>query len=210
MRHISGTLALAGLVLAWMATAASAQAPPKGERPQIRQGNLNDGDAAPDFSLADVAGKTTVKLSSLKGKPVVLIFGSCTCPPFVGTTPATETLYSSYKDKVHFYIVYIREAHPTDGRAIPNNRFKVSTPRSLEERQKLAKDFAEQLKVSIPILVDSIEDPVEKTYSCWPNRMVILDAQGKIADKGTAGPGGVGGSAKRAAEVLDKLLADSK
>jgi cytochrome oxidase Cu insertion factor (SCO1/SenC/PrrC family) len=67
VKHI--TLALCFAV----GLAAAAAAPP---RP--RDGNLKVGDAAPDFALQDLAGKTTVKLSALKGKPVVLVFGSCT------------------------------------------------------------------------------------------------------------------------------------
>ena len=44
-----------------------------------RAGNLNVGDAAPDFSLKSQDGKSGVQLSSFKGsKPVVLIFGSYT------------------------------------------------------------------------------------------------------------------------------------
>lgn len=48
------------------------------QSPRPRQGDLKAGDAAPDFTLKDVQGKREVKLSDLKGKPVVLIFGSCT------------------------------------------------------------------------------------------------------------------------------------
>jgi peroxiredoxin len=48
------------------------------QSPRPRQGNLNVGDAAPDFTVKDVQGKRAVKLSDLQGKPVVLIFGSCT------------------------------------------------------------------------------------------------------------------------------------
>jgi cytochrome oxidase Cu insertion factor (SCO1/SenC/PrrC family) len=55
-----------------LVTAASAQA----QRP--REGDLKAGDAAPDFTVRDLTGQTTVTLSALKGKPVVLIFGSCT------------------------------------------------------------------------------------------------------------------------------------
>jgi hypothetical protein len=37
------------------------------------------GDVAPDFSLSDVTGKTTVCLSDFRGKkPVALVFGSYT------------------------------------------------------------------------------------------------------------------------------------
>jgi hypothetical protein len=58
----------------------------------------------------------------------------------------------------------------------------------------------------MPILVDGHDDNVEKTYACWPNRMYILDAEGKIADKGVAGPGGTADSAHRAPQVLERLL----
>ena len=43
-----------------------------------RPGTLKVGDAAPDFEIKDADGKKDIKLSALKGKPVVLIFGSCT------------------------------------------------------------------------------------------------------------------------------------
>lgn len=50
--------------------------PVEAQRP--REGDLKVGNAAPDFTVKDVQGKQTVKLSDLQGKPVVLIFGSCT------------------------------------------------------------------------------------------------------------------------------------
>lgn len=211
MNQLAAYFGVFGLCVT-VASVAEAQAPnsSRPDRPQIRQGNLQEGQAAPDFTLQDVAGKQSVKLSSLQGKPVVLIFGSCTCPPFVRTTEATEQLYATYKDRVHFYLVYVREAHPTDGWARPNNPFQIRSPQSIEERRQVAQAFAAKLKVSLPVLVDSIDDPVEKAYACWPNRMCILDAQGKIVDKGSAGPGGVSNSSRKAAAILDKLIADSK
>ena len=175
-------------------------------RPKGRQGTLEAGAVAPDFMLQDLEGKKTVKLSDLQGKPVVLIFGSCTCPPFVASTRVTDRLYAAYKDRVHFLLVYIREAHPTDGRVKAGNQFVVKSPKTTEERRAIAQDFAKRLNVSIPILVDTLEDRVEQTYACWPNRMYILDAHGKIADKGMAGPDGTITSARRAPDVLDRLL----
>ena len=180
------------------------------ERPQVRQGDLKDGDKAPDFELADVEGKNAVKLSELKGKPTVLIFGSCTCPPFVRSMQDVSKLHDEYKEKVHFYVIYIREAHPTDGWVIRGNDFEVKSPRSDAERRKIAAEFARRLKVEIPILVDKIDDKVEKAYSCWPNRMYILNQDGVIADKGQAGPRGTATSARGARDVLDKLLSEEK
>ena len=66
--------ALCGL-LALLSAATHGQPP---GRPQPRPGNLKVNDPAPDFTIKDVDDKATTKLSDLKGKPVVLIFGSCT------------------------------------------------------------------------------------------------------------------------------------
>ncbi|MBM3993148.1 MAG: redoxin domain-containing protein [Planctomycetes bacterium] len=43
-----------------------------------REVSIKVGDVAPDFMIKDIDGKKSVKLSDLKSKPVVLIFGSCT------------------------------------------------------------------------------------------------------------------------------------
>jgi cytochrome oxidase Cu insertion factor (SCO1/SenC/PrrC family) len=64
-----------GLALALLACAATLAEPPR-QRP--RDGDLKEGAAAPDFTLTDLRGEKTVRLSELRGKPVVLIFGSCT------------------------------------------------------------------------------------------------------------------------------------
>ncbi len=67
------------LRIAWSAAALCVFATPlAAQQPRPRQGDLQVGDAAPDFSVKDVQGKESVRLSDLKGKPAVLIFGSCT------------------------------------------------------------------------------------------------------------------------------------
>ena len=43
-----------------------------------RAGDLQPGDVAPDFELPTYDKKSTVQLSGLRGRPVVLIFGSYT------------------------------------------------------------------------------------------------------------------------------------
>jgi hypothetical protein len=103
--------------------------------------------------------------------------------------------------------MYIREAHPTDGRqAKANERDKIliKDPRTLEERQKVAKEFAEQFKVSLPILVDTIDDQVNKAYAGWPDRIYVIDAQGRIAYKGEPGPKGF--KVAEVPPVLERLL----
>lgn len=59
-----------------LASTATAQQPKQPLKPQ--PGTLKSGDVAPVFELADADGENKVKLADLKGKPVVLVFGSCT------------------------------------------------------------------------------------------------------------------------------------
>lgn len=103
--------------------------------------------------------------------------------------------------------MYIREAHPTDGRQVPANvrdKVLVEDPKTLEERRQVALEFAEQFKISLPILVDTLDDRVEKAYAGWPDRIYVIDPEGKIAYKGGPGPGGFRVAEARAA--LDRLV----
>lgn len=63
------------LVLCWIVLPAAAQDKKKDRRREV---DLKAGSVAPDFTLKDPEGKTSVTLWKLKGKPTVLIFGSCT------------------------------------------------------------------------------------------------------------------------------------
>ncbi len=71
-------LPLACLLLAVIPLAA--QDPPGLAKSKLRprEGTLKVGDAVPAFELRDVNGKNPVTLDSLKARPTVLIFGSCT------------------------------------------------------------------------------------------------------------------------------------
>ena len=64
-----------------------------GERPASpRQGFM-----APDFTL-DLLGGGQVKLSDLRGKPVVVNLWASWCPPCRAEMPAIEKVYRDYKD----------------------------------------------------------------------------------------------------------------
>jgi hypothetical protein len=188
--------------------AATANAAPEGERetPRPRRGQLAQGDLAPDFTLASADGATSYTLSSLRGKPVVLVFGSCTCPPFVRSTRATGALFERYRTRANFLMVYVREAHPTDGWAVEGNRFKVAQPTTLEQRRKIAQDFVKEIGIRMPLAVDTIEGAAERLYDPFPNRLVVIDAAGRIAHIGARGPQSTLNSAREVPAVLDGLL----
>jgi len=69
---------LLGMVLMLSATLAAEGQDKKKKGDLRREVSIKVGDVAPDFMIKDIDGKKSVKLSDLKSKPVVLIFGSCT------------------------------------------------------------------------------------------------------------------------------------
>ena len=105
-------------------------------------------------------------------------------------------------------MVYIREAHPVGGKRKPPKQFQIADPKTLEERRRVAQEFANEVKVSAPILVDTIDDETEDAYAGWPDRIYILDKNLKIVHKGQPGPGGFQPSIKAAPAILEKLLID--
>ena len=161
-------------------------------------GSLNDGpkvgEPAPDFTLKTVDGKETVQLSKMIGTtPVVLILGNFTCGPFRALYPDLDAIYQRYKGEANFLMVYVREAHPTDGWAMTSNDkagVAVKQPTTLGERVKVADQFCQKLKPNMPVAVDEISDTAGNLYSGMPGRMYVIDPAGKVAYKSGRGPFG--------------------
>ena len=149
-------------------------------------------ESAPDFTLKTNDGKAEITLSKLVGaRPVVLVFGSFTCGPFRGQSGNIEKLYRRYKDRATFVMVYVRDAHPTDGwRMESNDRVGAVTvqPKSYEERVEVAQKCGRALSLGFPMLVDTIDDAVGARYSGMPGRLYVIDRDGKVAFKSGRGP----------------------
>jgi Iodothyronine deiodinase len=143
------------------------------------------GDPAPDFSLKEKDGRTPVQLGSFKGqRPVVLVFGSYSSPTARAQSGVLNTLYEKYKDRAAFLFIYLREAYPAGARQVPANTadgILVQEPKSLEERQQLAATCAAKLGLPFPVLVDDMDNSVARAYAAWPDRLCVVDREGKIA-----------------------------
>jgi hypothetical protein len=95
--------------------------------------------------------------------------------------------------RVHFLVVYVREAHPEDGWILPENRrsrLSVREPRTPEERRLVASTCATNLHMRIPMVVDGTDNAVASTYGGWPDRLYLIRRDGRIAYQGGEGPFG--------------------
>jgi hypothetical protein len=104
-----------------------------------------------------------------------------------------NSLYRRYKDRVAFYLVYIREAHPTDGkqaRANRNDGILFAQPTTFDERIGVSTKMCTGLRLDMPALVDGMDDKVAKAYNAFPDRLYLIDVDGVIAYQGPRGPKG--------------------
>jgi alkylhydroperoxidase family enzyme len=94
---------------------------------------------------------------------------------------------------VAFLAVYVREAHPTDGwRMMSNDRagIVIKQPAAQGERDEVAHKCCSALAITMPMVVDDIDDRVGHLYSGMPDRLYVLDRNGRVAYKSGRGPFG--------------------
>ncbi|MEX2113163.1 MAG: deiodinase-like protein [Pirellulales bacterium] len=161
------------------------------------------GTLAPDFALNQIAGDdpanehderlgNPIRLSDFRGKkPVVLIFGSHTCPPFRRTLRSSlNKLHDHYKEHAQFLFVYVREAHPKEHWAIAVDGVYYPDPKTLADRKSMAETCRNTLHVRMPTVVDDVDDAVGVKYGAMPNRLYLIDVDGEVAFRSKSGPVG--------------------
>ena len=124
--------------------------------------------------------------------------------------PALNQLYREYRDRAAFYIVYIQEAHPVDWWQLDDNLrddVLVASTSTTEDRAKVAGLCVRNLGIELPALVDEADNRVERAYTGWPDRLYVVDRDGRIAYKSGAGPFGF--KPAEVEQTLDRLLPPS-
>jgi hypothetical protein len=104
-----------------------------------------------------------------------------------------DQLNRRYGDRVTFLAVYVREAHPTDGwRMVSNDKAGVALaqPRDQTERADAAEQCCTALDLSFPLLLDDMNDRVGHAYSGMPDRLYLIDREGRVVYKSGRGPFG--------------------
>ena len=142
------------------------------------------GSEATDFELARPSAGTPVRLSGFRGKqPVVLIFGSYTCPKFRSQVASLNALFDRFHSRALFLLVYIREAHPNSSwQSTVNQREGIEQPdaATLDQKRAYAASCLRKLAIKYDAVVDGIDDAVDRAYQAWPSRVYVIGAQGTV------------------------------
>jgi cytochrome c biogenesis protein CcmG/thiol:disulfide interchange protein DsbE len=114
------------------------------------------GSRAPDFSLKTTAGKT-VRLSDLRGRPVVIAFFASWCHPCEEELPVLERFQREHAGRLTVIGVSYRDL-PSD-----------------------AVSFVRRLRVTFPALVDEPDAPVAQRYGVRGiPQTLFVDARGVV------------------------------
>lgn len=92
-----------------------------------------------------------------------------------------------------FLVVYILEAHPSDVWQMQSNvkdKVVFASPKNEEERALVAGACISKMGIKIPAVLDEFENATERAYTGWPDRLYLIDRDGKVAYKSRPGPFG--------------------
>ncbi len=102
------------------------------------------------------------------------------------------------------------EAHALDAWQDDDNKkdkIAVGSPKTIAERCAVEGACATKLALRIPAIIDDLANTTEQAYTAWPDRLYVIDADGKIDYKSRPGPFGFKPTAMESA--LKKVLLSS-
>jgi len=89
--------------------------------------------------------------------------------------------------------VYIQEAHAADVWQMPSNVKQgvvFANPTSYEAREHVADSCVRRLNIRIPAVIDTFDNRTDLAYTGWPDRLYVIDRDGRVAFKSAPGPFG--------------------
>jgi thiol-disulfide isomerase/thioredoxin len=122
-------------------------------------GSAEELSPAPDFTIYNKEGKA-VKLSDMKGTPVVLNFWASWCPPCKAEMPEFDEIAKEYAGKVEFMMVNL-----TDG---------------VQETQEKAQAFIDSMGYTFPVYFDKDSDAAYKYGIQSIPTTIFIDANGNL------------------------------
>lgn len=150
-----------GLLLALMMILSLSACSGKGEEANetTETGAAEEYDPAPDFTIYNKEGKA-VKLSDMKGTPVVLNFWASWCPPCKAEMPEFDEIAKEYAGKVEFMMVNL-----TDGQ---------------RETVEIAQAFIDSMGYTFPVYFDKDSDAAYKYGIQSIPTTIFIDANGNL------------------------------
>jgi hypothetical protein len=130
------------------------------------------GDPIPHLDLPTTdGGRFSNATIAANGRPVVLVFGSLTCPVTESAGAGLVQLARTYSQVADFVVVNVREAHP--GRKIPQ-------PQTVAEKTRNAAALKAHHGFDFDVAIDDLDGTVHRAFGTRPSSAYLLDPSGTI------------------------------
>ncbi|MDY7087715.1 MAG: alkyl hydroperoxide reductase [Actinomycetota bacterium] len=128
------------------------------------------GDRMPAFDLPTLDGGRFTD-AELGPRPVLMVFGSRTCPVTESAGPVLAALHHDFGGRVRFVLVNTREAHPGE---------RFGQPQTAEDKWRHAEELRRHHEVRFEVAVDNLDGGLHRAMSPKPNSAYLLDTTGVI------------------------------
>ena len=129
------------------------------------------GDSFPSFELLTTNGDRLVNDDVFGHKPVLMIFGSMTCPMTASAAPSVQELHDEFGDRVDFIMLYVREAHPGE---------HFTQSETMEEKLEHARALQEFYDIQWTVAADNIDGDLHRALDPKPNAAFLMNSEGII------------------------------
>lgn len=138
----------------------------------IRKGEPGPGDKVKPFDMETTDGGFLNSIDvSAKGQPVLLVFGSRTCPVTESAAERLKQLHATYGATVRFVMVQVREAHPGQ---------TIGQPKTPAEKLHHAQDLKRHHNLPFEVAVDNIDGTFHRSLGSRPNSAYLIEPSGTI------------------------------
>ena len=129
------------------------------------------GDAFPSIDLVATDGSHLTNSIVFGDKPVLMIFGSMTCPMTASAAPSVQQLYDEFGDRVKFITLYVREAHPGE---------HFTQAETMEEKREYARALKEFYDIPWTVAADNVDGDLHRALDPKPNSAYLMNSEGTI------------------------------
>lgn len=138
---------------------------------RFRSSDPGPGDPAPDFAL-DLLDGGTITSRTLGPRPVLLVFGSRTCPVTESAAPSLRELHREFGSDARFVLVNTREAHPGE---------HIAQPQTFEKKRAHAESLRSHHGIHFEVAVDDVHGTVHRLFGPKPNSAYLIRPDGTIS-----------------------------
>lgn len=138
---------------------------------RFRQGAAKPGDSLPPFQIVSTNGESLENRDVFGDKPVLLIFGSMTCPMTASAMPSLQALYAEFSGQIDFIMLYVREAHPGE---------HFTQSETIEDKLENARTLKQFYDIRWTVAVDNIDGDLHRALDPKPNAAFLMSNTGEI------------------------------